>query len=644
MRDRFYKALIACLMAASFGFGAANAASFNDALRAAERGNWTEVEALRAGLAGPELNMIDWMRLRGQQGTFAECQRFVTAFGDWPGMPLLRRRCENTIPRGADPDRVLQFFKGTQPQTGTGSLRYAEALYRTGQNSAGSNELRRAWMTFAMTQSEHDAYVTRNGNTVKDQHVQRLDMLVWRGAHSEAERMFDLVSDDYVKLAKARIALRKNEKGVDTLIEAVPESLRDDAGLAYERFLWRLRRDRDEAAVEILMERSISALDLGRPSAWAKQRRALARDYMRSGKAEQAYAIASSHYMKGGSDYADLEWLSGFLALRQLEAPAEAVAHFERFGAAVATPISLGRAGYWLGRAHEALGDDAAAAEAYAQGAQYQSSFYGQLAAERAGLPADPNMTGQGIFPSWRQASFANSSILDAILALHEAGHRNLTERFMLHAVEGSDRVALGQMADLALELEEPHIALMVSKLAARQGYELYRTYFPIATPAGLDLPVSPEFALSIARRESEFDPVVVSSAGARGLMQLMPRTAQEVARQVGESYSSTRLLSDPVYNARLGSQYLANLSRRFGNNPVLMSIAYNAGPSRANRWMSELGDPRSDRVDVVDWIEYIPFSETRNYVMRVTESFAPYRARLSGRVEDPALTSVLKQ
>jgi len=618
--------------------------ALTDAISASGRSDWQAVDKALEDISAPlARDIVEWTRLRGEQGDFAECRAFTARNADWPGMKLLRKRCEGSIPRGANRAQVFDYFKDQPPQTGTGSLRLAEALIGEGRGVEAAAELRRAWLTFTMSKEELDAYITRNGLTVRNLHEARLDMLLWRDAGEDIERMLPLVSEGQRKLAAARTGLRRDETGVDDLIEAVPDSLQDDPGLAYERFFWRARNGRDDA-VDIILDRSVSTQALGNPQAWSSRRRALARSLMREGKHAQAYSVASSHYLTKGSAFADLEWLSGFLALRYLNAPDQALQHFEVFQAAVATPISLGRAGYWTGRAHEALGNKDAAAKAYAYGATFQSSFYGQLAAERGGLPAHAAMTGDQTYPDWRGADFNGDSVFEAARLLHRAGMRSLSERFFVHLAETQTRTEQGQLGDLALELEEPHIALMLAKEAARQGMQLYKTYFPIATPAGMDLPVDEVFALSIARRESEFDPVVISPVGARGLMQLMPGTAREMASKTGEAYDLGKLRSDPNYNARLGAAYLASLAERYQNNPVLMSIAYNAGPTRADRWMRQFGDPRSASVDIIDWIENIPFTETRNYVMRVTESFMPYRARLSGAVQTPNLLADLRR
>ncbi|MBU2244745.1 MAG: lytic transglycosylase domain-containing protein, partial [Alphaproteobacteria bacterium] len=361
------------------------------------------------------------------------------------------------------------------------------------------------------------------------------------------------------------------------------------------------------------------------------RRRTLARQMMRDGKAQIAYAAASRHGLSAEEDhYADLEWLSGYIALRYLDDPALALDHFNRFRVSVTTPISLGRAGYWEGRALEAMGaaDDAAAA--YAFGAQFQTAFYGLLSAEKIGRSLDPALTGELRFADYKQAAFMGSSVLKAAVLLDEAGDAPLAARFLRHLGESLSPQELGQLGDLALDLD-PYLAVLVAKFAADQGIVLNRAYYPLHAMAQADLPVEPELALAIARRESEFYPKARSGVGARGLMQLMPRTGAAMAEKLGIPGFEEAQLDDPILNARLGSAYLAQLEEEFGRNIPLIAVGYNAGPSRARDWITRFGDPRGGKVDPVDWIEHLPFRETQNYVMRVAESLPVYRARLHG-------------
>lgn len=627
----------------SLGQTAREAAALSRALDEMRSGNWDEAReaALPAGQAG--FDIIEWHRLRAGNGSFDEVQTFLHRNGDWPGLPYLRSKSESVLPLGQRPDEVIAFFGSALPQTGAGSVALSEALRVTGRDSLAEAAAKHAWVTHRMSKADEDLLIRNYGDALRDLHDDRLDMLLWLGRRGEAERMYPRVSEGWQKLAAARLDLRGKQPGVDSRIAAVPSDLSSHPGLAYERAQWRFGKGRYESAAELLLEREGSLEALGEPARWAQMRRVLARDTMRDGKARTAYQLASQHGLAEGAAFADLEWLSGYLALRFLNDPETARQHFRRFRAAVKTPISLGRAGYWEGLAEEALGNTEAANAAFHYAAEYQTSFYGLLAAERLGLSLDPKLAGTQEYPDWDDQGFADSSVLRAAILLHKAGERNLAERFMTHLAESLNEEEIGSLADLAFELGDSHIALMIAKRAASMGLTIPRAYYPVVDLGAENPAVPPELALAIARRESEFDPVVVSGAGARGLMQLMPRTAQQVSGELGLTYTQDKLTSDPVYNARLGVAYLAELMGEFGGNAALVAAGYNAGPSRPRRWIGLYGDPRASNVDPVDWVEHIPFRETRNYVMRVMESLPVYRARLTGETEPVRLTDALK-
>lgn len=602
------------------------------ALKAASSANWDLAAAKAQPVGEIGADLVAWHRLRAGEGTLAEYSSFLARNPDWPGLPLMHRKGEAAISDETPAQDVIAYFRDMEPQTGYGVLQLARAQEATGQKAEAAARVVQVWRTFGLNKSEHDAFLARYKDLLLQHHTVRMDMLLWRGRFADAQRLFPLVDKGWQALAEARIGLRRRVDNVDALIKAVPEELQDHAGLAYERFVWRARKGRSADAVSLLLERSTSTGALGEPSHWANRRRSLARQMMREGDGMTAYRVASSHNLTKGADFADVEWLSGYLALRYLNDPETALAHFQSFRVAVKSPISLGRAGYWEGRAYEALEDTGSAQASYAFGAEYQTSFYGLLAAERGGFSMDAALTGAEEFPDWRQAPFMSSSVLKAALMLYQAGNTALAKRFFLQVAEKLNRTELGQLADLALALQDPHIALMIAKQGARRGIILPRAYYPLHDLVKEDLPVAPELALAIARRESEFNPVVESGVGAKGLMQLMPKTARAVAETLEVDFEAGLLMTDWRYNARLGAAYLVRLQEEFGNSPVLVSVGYNAGPSRARNWIKAFGDPRSEKVDVVDWIEHIPFRETRNYVMRVAESLPVYRARLTER------------
>ncbi|WP_136439763.1 lytic transglycosylase domain-containing protein [Pacificoceanicola onchidii] len=599
------------------------------AMEAMRDGNWAKARIEARGDGQAAVDVVLWHALRAGRGDPVEVQDFIARNPDWPGMAYLKEKSE-VVMSEASLSEIRAFFADHVPQTGAGALALARAHQAEGEDGIAAADIVLAWRTLSLSGDERRAFLSNWKTVLKDHHTARLDMALWKGWSSNAGAMVPLVEDGWRKLAEARLALRNNDGGVDGKITAVPTALADHPGLAFERFLWRVRKNRDKDAIALLLERSISAEALGEPWAWARARRDLARERMRDGAVLEAYRIASTHYLVEGSDFADLEWLSGYLALRFLDRADLAEVHFKRFREAIWTPISVGRAGYWQGRAFEAQGKMAEAAAAYAEGAEFQTSFYGLLAAERAGIAPNPALAGTEEFPDWRQADFTKTAVFDAAILLLAAGETSLGERFLTHIAEGLDRTGMGQMGKMLEDLNRPHIQVMLGKRAAKFGIELPGPYYALHPKiTGPEFPVPKELVLSIARRESEFDPVVISGAGARGFMQLMPGTARDVSGWLGLEYSLDRLLTDPSYNATLGAAYLANLAERFDGNAVMMAAGYNAGPGRPIRWMERFGDPRKGEVDVIDWIEFIPFDETRNYVMRVTESLPVYRARL---------------
>jgi soluble lytic murein transglycosylase len=306
--------------------------------------------------------------------------------------------------------------------------------------------------------------------------------------------------------------------------------------LAYDRYVWRVRKNRNDDAKELLRSQSQIAGGLGFPEKWSNLRRSYARGEMRSGDPVVAYELASTHQLTEGGAFADLEFLSGYLSLRYLDDPARALEHFNRLEAGVQTPISLGRAGYWRGRALEALNRPDDAMAAYREGAQHQTSFYGLLAAEKANIPLDSSLSGQVEGPDWRDTALVDSDLREAVMLLRSAGLEYEAERFLKHMAETAtmdELLALGRMVE---EAGDPHLQVMLGKAAASRGVVIERHYYALHPLIEMELPVAQEMALAIARRESEFDPAVTSSVGARGLMQLMPRTALEMGRKVGDS------------------------------------------------------------------------------------------------------------
>jgi soluble lytic murein transglycosylase len=620
------------LIAAILPGSRATADDLKEALSLMRAEKWTEAARAAGQPQSVGWDIIEWHRLRAKMGSAADVVSFLKRRPDWPGLAYLRRQNEDTVaalPRA----EVLAFYDGRRPQTPEGALSFARALIAAGRRGEGEAEIVLAWRTMAMGSAIQAEYLRDFSALLKPHHSARLDKLLWEEHRVSAKRMLALVPEPQRKLAEARIALQERTPGVDAKIAAVPDELQDAAGLAYDRFVWRDRKRMQDSAIAMMMDRSTSADALGEPGKWLRRRRDFARQLMRDKNYEDAYQLAAYHFAtpEDGYGYSDCEWLAGYIALQMLRDPELAAYHFNRFLDSVETPISIGRGGYWLGRAYAAMGEVDKAHEAYAKAADFQTSFYGLLAAEKLGRPFDPALANPPELPDWRNATFMGSSVTKAGLMLLQAGDLALAERFLTHLTEGLTPVQARQLGQMAVDLNEPHLAVMIAKRAAQDGVELQGAYYPLHPVAKHALPMAEEMTLAIARRESEFDPYVVSHAGARGLMQVMPATAELVAGELGilANHKTSLLTADWKYNARLGATYLAGLAGDFRGNVVMMAAGYNAGPHRPKAWMERYGDPRDGEPDIIDWIEHIPFNETRNYVMRVTESLPVYRARL---------------
>ena len=596
------------------------------------------------------LDLLNWIDLRdpNTKAPFGSYQSLIAKRPDWPGLSRVRANAERQIDETIPNAMLLAFFDGQDIETGEGAVAYADALITAGRRTEAEAVLVDVWLNDALTTSSHQAMINAYPDVLAPHHTARADMLLWRWRTSDAANVIPLVDEGQQALFRARTAIISRDSDVTAREDLVPDRLSDDAGLHYDRFNWFADRGDWTQATAILNDRSVTAESLGEPWRWGSWRRILARWQMREGNIAAAYRLAALHFVEPDqNNYSDLEWLAGYIALTYLKEYDAALIHFSRFDASVSSPISKGRAGYWLGRTHEGLGNADAAISAFQAGAAHQTSFYGLLSAERLGLTMDPDLVGGETFGDWRTSTVLENDLVKAGLALLDAGERGLAVLFFAQAAETLSRQHIGQLGQLFMEIEEPFYAVLIAKTAVREGELVQDVYFPIHPMADLDLPVEPALALAIARQESEFRTDAGSSVGALGLMQLMPATAREVAGWLDRPYSRGRLTSDWAYNAAIGSEYLAYLMREFGDTPVMIAAGYNAGPSRPKIWMSDRGDPRRDftnpdPVDIVDWIEHIPFRETRNYVMRVTEGIPVYRARLTGRIAPVAFTDIL--
>lgn len=594
------------------------------------------------------IKLAKWADYRnpGTHASFGEISRFLHDNPDWPDSRSLRINAENSIALSLPPSQALAWLDRYPPLTARGRMAQIAALDALGKHKEAAEAARAAWRKGNFSQSEEkEFYKQYRKYLTREDHAARLDRLIWDGRIFDAHRLLGLVDSDTRALAEARIALRRLDPGVDGTLRRVPERLRNDPGLLYERLRWRRIKGRDVDAREILDH---PPRNLVRPELWWAERTIEAHRALANGEASVAYKLAANHGLTRGASYAEAEFLSGWIALRFLDKPATALKHFEALYAHVSYPVSVARGAYWAGRAAQAENDREAAHAWYAKAARYGTVFYGQLARLRIADMApltDPTVSVEDA------KKFAADELVRAARFAARSTDRTLMRPFLLRLVELAKTPAEHRLITaLALHEGRPELAVAASKASARHGVLLIDGAYPDRRlPAEADA-TERDLTLAVMRQESAFDTQAVSSAGARGLMQLVGSTAKSVSRALKLPFNRERLLRDPDYNARLGVRYLGDLVDRFGGSYVLAIAAYNAGPARVRAWSSTFGDPRRGALDVLDWIEMIPLPETRNYVQRVLENLEVYRARhgvaLASRLLDdlsrgalPALT-----
>ncbi len=580
----------------------------------------------------------DWLRRpppAGAEPPLALQAEFIAGHPGWPGLAGIRRRAEA---QAADPARASDsearaYFASVPPQSAAGQARLA--LLSSGAEA--ERLAKAAWVRSGIPPELESALLSRFGPVLtRDDHGRRADALIWAGQTTAAGRLLPLLDDESRALASARLALRANAPDAEARVASVPARHRRNIGLTHDRVLWLERRGRLTEA-EALMAAGDTDPGATAPDTWLEKRLAMGRVAMRRGDHGLAQRILANHRaFAPGTDLAalplstrvrlsDSEWLAGWIALRRRAQPADAVRHFETFNRTVLTPISQSRGDYWLGRAERARGREAEARAAFERAARHFDYFYGQLAAEELGrLPELPLVPRVQPGPAER-AAFESTPLARAVQTLHAMGSRERESLFIRALAESARTPVEARIAaELGRRLGRDDLAVWVWKEARPRGdLSTFDLAFPRMPP---DAPVPASqwiIAHAIARQESSFDRTALSSAGARGLMQLMPATAADVARRLGLPYSPERLFSDPAFNITLGSDYIALRRSNFGN-AALAIAAYNAGAGNVRRWIAQNGDPRAGE-DMIDWVEMIPIQETRNYVHRVVENAVVY-------------------
>jgi soluble lytic murein transglycosylase len=634
--------------------GAANAMAVA-AVKEALRGNFNDAGAFAArseDSAAIKLVELLYLRDHGKDVGFQRIRDFQAAAPKWPLAETLKKRAEQNLLQSAlAPEVVVTYFEKNAAITAEGNAAHARALYQLGQNDAAKLALRRAWMV-----SDMDANVEKQiasefgGQLTAADHKMRLARLIYAQQSAAAVRHAKRLGADQQKVAQVAQLLLRGAGGAEGAYANLPAALRNELPLRYA--LARLYRKQEKfgKARNILLNAPGTAAELIDPSAWFDERRIIARrsigPYNRD-TWKAAYQIAARHGIVSGDDLPDAEFLAGWIALRYLKDTDRATKHFTRLEEISSTRTDLARAGYWLGRTAAAANDKSTATKYFKAAAKHSTIYYGQLAREQIGLGMVPEEINSGDASAAAKARIEQDEVIRALRLMYAASGKANLHMFMYSiASRFKSTDDMNAAASIVHGMGGTYHALKLAKVAGQFKVDIDSWAYPLrGLPDWKQVgkPVEKALVFGLSRQESEFNPDAGSRVGAQGLMQLMPGTARLVARQYRLPYAVSKLKSDPAYNVKLGAAHLADLVDDFNGSYVLTLVAYNAGPRRAKEWTAQFGDLRSGQVDPVDWVENIPFQETRQYVQKVLQNVHIYRSRLAPKTVRP-MTADLKR
>ncbi|MCP4621404.1 MAG: lytic transglycosylase domain-containing protein [Bradyrhizobium sp.] len=578
----------------------------------------------------------EWLILRSDNNnvTVERYRAFITANPSWPSQTFLRRRLEAALWDDKREDGTIwSWFENESPVSAKGRLALAKAMIARGDRTNAERLVRQAWRSDPMSEDTESSALDMFGAflTAGD-HKARMDALLY-GTENEAAgtRAAKRLGSGHLALAKARIAANRRGDNLRALLDAVPRELHSDPGYLFAR-IQMLRRDEKFAeAAQLMMSAPKDPARLHNLDEWWIERRLLARKMIDTNEFRTAYLIARDAALPSKDIYkTEQEFTAGWIALRFLNDPAIAAQHFARIGVGSVNPTALARAGYWQGRAAEAAGRSQEARAAYTRAAEQSTSYYGQLARAKLGLP----QIELNAAPSARGRSPERLEIVRAAQLLYELDESDIAVPLLADMGENGDTEALVGLGEITARYADARGMLLMGKAALNRGLPFDHYAYPVnGIPAFKQIgpEVERSIVYAIARQESAFNPSVVSPAQAYGLMQVTPDAARYVCKRHGATYDLARLKNDSVYNATLGAAELGGLLEDYRGSYIMTFAAYNAGRGSVKKWIERYGDPRDPKVDAVDWVELIPFSETRNYVQRIMENLQVYRARFGG-------------
>ncbi len=601
-----------------------------------EKRKWLEAERTAKKAKDKSIyNFIRWKHLltSGNTVPFSGYKNFIEKNTKYPRINRLKYLAEHKIifKESLSSNKIINWFNKNPPLSGYGKLILGQAFIDIGNKNEGIKLIKEGWISADLSRKNLKFFRKKFKKILNNEdYIKRADHLSWENKYWDLKRMLRYLPKDHQLLYTARQLLMSRSYGVDTAISRVPNKLKNDPGLNYDRLKWRRKRGRVDSSLEILLKIKNTKDYMIRPDKWWVERSIIARSLIYKKRYETAYKIVTNHALTEGPEYAEAEWMSGWIALSFLKDPILAENHFKNFYNNVGYPISLSRGAYWLGRTYEKIGYKELAKEWYLESSKYLNTYYGQL----SHLKINPNKEIElddlmEVDIKFTQR-FYDNELVKIVHLLDEINKDKYTKHILKHLA--NENIDLGSeilAAKLATEISRFDFAIQIAKLASYEKRFHNKYNYPIiSTPKIVNKRKIPEsaFILAIIRQESEFDTSAHSSAGAKGLMQLMTYTAKIVAKQAKMPYSKSKLTKDPEYNIKLGSHYIAGLILEYDGSYPFAIAAYNAGPKRVRYWKKINKNPQKNEIDYVDWIELIKFKETRNYVQRVLENYNVYR------------------
>jgi soluble lytic murein transglycosylase len=605
-------------------------------LKAYRGGDWTEAVILKTKLSQPAaIALTEWFAIRGGIPVgFDRMRAFQQDYQDWPVTTQLRRKMEEALVAERKPaPAVRAFFSKQPPLSASGRIALAFALKADGLDQEANAQIRHSWREDTFGPELESRILDRFPEVLSQaDHRFRMERLLLKENWGAASRAAGHAGKEYATLVKARMGIFQGKKRAEKAFAAVPAALRKDASYLFSRALFLRRSNKLAEAAAVIQQAPRDHEQRVDGDEWWAEQRLITRTLLDKGDAKTAYEVARHHAAESPAQQIEAEFHAGWIALRFLNDPKAAGEHFATVAKTASTPISVARIAYWQGRAAEAAGALADARLFYERSADKPTTYYGQLATSKLGQKVSLRTVDP--LSDDDQKSFAAMTPVRVVKLLQQIGESELALSLYGDLAQNlSDPGQLDALAALASSEKNPRAVLAIGKIATQRGFPLDIHAYPLSAipefePVGDE--VEPAMVYAIARQESAFNPKAVSSAGARGLMQLMPATARRTAQRFGVGFDLERLVDDPSYNAKLGAAHLGELMEDWKGSHILAFASYNAGGGNVMKWVRAYGDPRRPGVDVVDWIERIPFYETRNYVQRVMENLLVYRQRLN--------------